>query len=156
MDDPLHIGAQLNRWLALLLATVIGSLPAPAVAGFWDTPTPTALLTADEAFELYPVELSDRRLRLEWRIAPDYYLYQHSLTAITDQPQVTIGDPELPEGQSYHDEYFGDVEIYRDRLVIWIPVQQGQPTTITVRYQGCADAGVCYPPQTRTMKVDTL
>ena len=60
-------------------------------------------------------------------------------------------------GKAYRDEFFGDVEtLYRKELLGTSPARCGQRerlTTLTVKYRGCADAGVCYPPQTRTLKV---
>ncbi len=62
----------------------------------------------------------------------------------------------LPKGKAYRDEFFGDVETYRKELLGTLtgtPAAGASATTLTVKYQGCADAGVCYPPQTRTLKV---
>jgi thiol:disulfide interchange protein DsbD len=62
----------------------------------------------------------------------------------------------MPKGDKHHDDFFGEVETYRERLQATLP---GTPTeaagtiSLEVRYQGCADAGVCYPPQKRVVQV---
>ena len=78
---------------------------------------------------------------IAWRIEPGYYLYRHALSFTVD------GDPlnaSIPDGEPYLDEHFGEVTIYRDQLFVQIPATEG---VLTVTYQGCADAGLCYPPQ---------
>src|SRR5690606_14528010 len=66
------------------------------------------------------------------------------------------GELQFPPGERHHDEFFGDVETYRGRLQATLPGTAGAGATtvaLKIRYQGCADLGVCYPPQTRTLAV---
>ena len=86
---------------------------------------------------------------------PGYYLYRDRLGFSASN--ASLGKPELPSGEVEHDAYFGKVAIYRDELLVNIPViKAGKSITLEVRYQGCADAGYCYPPQKRTLKLVNL
>src|SRR5690606_8629638 len=85
---------------------------------------------------------------LRWDIAPGYYLYQAQLR-FGGLPAGS--EPELPPAQPYHDEYFGDSPIYRDSLEVVIPAVD--VAALELGWQGCADAGLCYPPQTRTVEL---
>ena len=57
----------------------------------------------------------------------------------------------MPEGKLYRDEYFGDMHIYRDTAEIRLPIASRSPgidsIALAIKSQGCADAGLCYPPQ---------
>lgn len=140
---------------ALLGASLIG-LGLPAIAGFWDRePANDGPLTVDQAFELYPAVASEGRIRIEWRIAPEHYLYQFRLK-IVDAADGSALVAQWPEGQPYHDEHFGDVTIYREQLSGEVPFAGKPPARIRITYQGCADAGLCYPPQTRELEVEQL
>jgi thiol:disulfide interchange protein DsbD len=111
-------------------------------------------LPVDQAFELQPlVRKADGALEVSWRIAKEYYLYRDRLK-FTAAPPVTLAKPVLPASLPYEDEHFGTVQVYRDRLVVQLPVAApaGDAVKLTVVYQGCADAGLCYPPQTRTLE----
>jgi thioredoxin:protein disulfide reductase len=118
-------------------------------------PTPD-FLPVDEAFELQPLEWRDGQLTVTWRIAPEYYLYRGRLQFALDEPAgIPLAPPPLPKGEDHEDEFFGKTEIYRDRLEIRLPLAAppaAKTAKLTVVYQGCADAGLCYPPQTRTLE----
>jgi thiol:disulfide interchange protein len=89
---------------------------------------------------------------VSWTIAPGYYLYKKRLSFESDTPGVTLGTPIFPNGDSHHDEFFGTQEVYRGAAVILIPVkftgQHPSQLRVKIRWQGCADAGLCYPPTT--------
>jgi len=87
-------------------------------------------------------------LVIHWQIAPDYYLYKHrfKFTQLdTNSPVEAL----IPDGKAKQDEYFGDVEVYYHQIAIKLPAASlAGKTAIEVGFQGCADAGLCYPPQT--------
>jgi len=138
----------LFRRIAALCALLVVSLPAWAVSE-------KDLLPVDEAFGLTAQARDRDRVEISWKIAPGYYLYRHRTTVKAD----TGFDAEalqLPAGKKHHDDFFGEVETYRERLTGVLPGKAADGTdtvTLEVRYQGCADAGVCYPPQKRTLQV---
>jgi len=124
--------------------------PLPVTQGFNGFGDPE-FLEVDQAFQLSSV-MDEEQVIVRWWIAPGYYLYKHRLQFRARQAE---GDSEvfevlLPAGKKKHDEYFGDVETYYRELELNVP-RTSTNVEITVQYQGCADAGLCYPPQTRTL-----
>ena len=114
------------------------------------------LLEPDQAFQLKVDATPSGDVLAAWDIAPGYYLYRDKLRFESSSPAVTLGQPDLPAGKVKHDEFFGDMETYRGRLSVTVPVHNADhaPTLdLTVTYQGCADLGVCYPPQTKKVSL---
>ncbi|WP_434985825.1 protein-disulfide reductase DsbD [Vreelandella zhaodongensis] len=83
-------------------------------------------------------------------IAETYYLYRHQFSATSQDANVALEAPILPEGTFTNDEFMGDVYIFRDTLVFETPLTTpyNGPISIELTFQGCADAGLCYPPET--------
>jgi len=106
-------------------------------------------LSPEDAFQYELVPDGDQ-LRLEWTIADDYYLYRKRMT-ITGQQAEPAG-VEYPEGEIITDEYFGESEVYYDQAEVMI--DPGEVRTLKLSWQGCADAGLCYPPQSATVTLD--
>ncbi len=114
------------------------------------------LLPVDQAFQLQGATRRGQQIALDWSIAPGYYLYRHSLKVSVDAPaNAPFAGPELPKGVAMNDAEFGNVETYRGALQakLTLPAGSPAPRTLRVKYQGCADIGVCYPPQTRLLAV---
>jgi thioredoxin:protein disulfide reductase len=112
-------------------------------------------LAVDEAFELTALAQDKNVIALTWIIAPGYYLYRNRISVATDAPNVRLGAVALPRGQLKHDEYFGDTQVYYEVLDAQLPVRS--PTrkiALRVTYQGCAEAGLCYNPVTKTIDID--
>jgi len=138
----------LFRRVAALCALFVVSLPALAVSE-------KDLLPVDEAFGLSAQARDRDRIEVTWKIAPGYYLYRHRTTVKSDTA-FNAEALQMPAGKKHHDDFFGEVETYRDRLVAVLPgkaAADAGTVTLEVRYQGCADAGVCYPPQKRSLQV---
>lgn len=109
-------------------------------------------LAMDEAFQFSHEIIDNQVIRLHWNIAQGYYLYQkqlaYSLQDIDHLPLDNLGTVTIPEGLPTEDEIFGKVTIYRDNLTIDLPLSSTPlvDSVLLLRYQGCADAGLCYPP----------
>lgn len=140
----------LKSWLALLVLSLFLTTPALAEED--------ELLAPEQAFALKLTALDAATLRAEWTIAPGYYLYKERFSFSTDAPGVTLGTPRFPAGKVKQDEFFGKVETYAGRIVVDIPLTRtaAAPASfdVTVGSQGCAEIGVCYPPQRNTVKVN--
>lgn len=111
------------------------------------------LLPIDQAFALTAQADGPATIRLHWRIADGYYLYRHRMSA--QATRGATGSLALPEGTPHHDEFFGDVQTYRGTVsaaISDVRAEDGK-VVLAVKYQGCADIGVCYPPHTRTLTV---
>ena len=141
--------------LALLLLITPPARSADLAAGathaFDSEPT---YLKVDEAFRLAPTLGADGVLTADWQIADGYHLYRHRF-AFAPRPEgaVALGAPVIPAGEKQMDEVFGEVEVYYHAVSVRVPVAAtaSSPATfeVGISYQGCADKGLCYPPQTR-------
>jgi thiol:disulfide interchange protein DsbD len=108
------------------------------------------LLEPDQAFRFAARLKDSRSIEVTWQIAPGYYLYRDKFKFTLAPQDAKAGAPQLPAGKKKHDEFFGEVETYRDQLTVVLPFEVGQPgpsaITLTALSQGCADVGVCYVP----------
>ncbi|MBI2382684.1 MAG: hypothetical protein HYV18_01240 [Gammaproteobacteria bacterium] len=141
---------------ALFCCLTLGAAAVAAAPPLADAPVGRKdYLPVDDAFQLQPAEWRKGRVVVSWRIAPGYYLYRDRLKFAVAQPDgARLGAPLLPGGESYLDEVFGQVEVYRTELRAELPLSPAAAGSLRVTYQGCADAGLCYPPQTRVVAVD--
>ncbi|MBI5255435.1 MAG: protein-disulfide reductase DsbD [Burkholderiales bacterium] len=111
-------------------------------------------LEPDKAFRFSARMVSPDVAELHFSIAPGYYLYRERLSVSAEG--ATLGEPSVPPGKVKYDENFQkNVETLRGELRIAVPVKKAAgPFTLRVGSQGCADAGLCYPPQTATARLD--
>lgn len=115
------------------------------------------LLEVDDAFMLQSPTIKDQNILISWKIADDYHLYRDKMSITSDSTAVQA--PVYSKAKLVDDPLFGKTEVYERSARIILPFQN--PTemtstaTLTVKYQGCSDKiGVCYPPQTRTFKIE--
>ena len=152
----------MHRLLSLLLLLVV----LPASAGLFDKPPVPAqfgaplnnsadFLPVREAFKLSLISSSSESVKLRFVAAEGYYLYKHRFGFTSSSEGVSLGQPLLPPGKAKHDEYFGDVEVYYEVLDVEVPVNNpfNHPFSLHVSYQGCADKGLCYPPETEILAI---
>ena len=94
-------------------------------------------------------------MQLNWRIADGYYLYKQRIKVEPAGDTKAIGALVLPKGESHSDEYFGEQEVYRQSVdaTFSVPPSDAKTVDVNVTYQGCADAGLCYPPQTKLISI---
>ena len=114
-------------------------------------------LPVDQAFVFTAIADGADRVLLDWQVAPGYYLYRHRTSAKTSTPGFALGEIAMPDGKKKTDEFFGDVEVYYGILTATVPVTRpagASSIEIEVTYQGCADAGLCYPPVTKTVAIE--
>jgi thiol:disulfide interchange protein len=137
------------RLCLFILLVLFGSNAAAAVNA-------EDLLPVDEAFQLSAEETALRTIEFRWKIAPGYYLYRHPMRVSSADGAFKTNLLQLPEGKEKTDAFFGKVQTYRERVVA---TQTGgiasgvEELSFEVKYQGCADIGVCYPPQKRIVRV---
>ena len=114
-------------------------------------------LQPDEAFRFDAIPDGADHVKLIWQIAEGYYLYKARIKVATTSDQAQLGTLEMPQGETKTDEYFGKQEIYHHELVGGVPVARASGTAFSlpmkVTYQGCATAGLCYPPITKEISV---
>ncbi|MGK9173541.1 protein-disulfide reductase DsbD [Yokenella regensburgei] len=126
----------------------------PALAGLFDAPGGSNFVPADRAF-VFDFQQQAQDLSLNWQIKEGYYLYRQQIKVTP--AQADVGPLSLPAGESHEDEFFGKSEIYRQRLNLPVTINQAaEGATLTVTYQGCADAGFCYPPETKVIPLSEV
>jgi thiol:disulfide interchange protein len=132
---------------------------ASALAGkpWWMANSPDNadhFLPPDAAFKVSGAVVDDM-LVLRWVIADGYYLYRSKIKVEADSPGLRVGPPELPEGQTKTDEFFGTQEIYLQQATARVPFSRedagAHPLHFRVTYQGCAEQGLCYQPIVKTL-----
>jgi thiol:disulfide interchange protein DsbD len=142
------------RSFVAALAVLLAGLAASPVHA--QTLSVDDLLPVDQAYVLSAKAVSRERVEFTWKVAPGYYLYKHRFAAQPVDAAFKFNPLQLPAGHKHRDEFFGDVETYRDSVTaVLTGATASGVTTVSfkVKYQGCADVGVCYPPQTRTLNV---
>ncbi|PAU74665.1 protein-disulfide reductase DsbD [Halomonas salipaludis] len=136
-------------WLLLL------TLPALAQAQWFSSGGSSSrdFLPVHEAFEA-STWLDGETLYVGMQSADDYYLYRHRFELESLDEAVTLGEPDLPPGEAHSDEFFGDVYVFYQPVVLEIPIEGGAPESLAfaLTFQGCADAGLCYPPERITLE----
>ena len=146
----LAIRRTLKLCLLLSLWLPLSALAQNALSAY--TQQQTQFLPVDEAYQLTLVADGDQGLLLQWVIAPEYYLYRHAFEAKASDSEGSIAaNLVVPDGLAKTDEFFGDVEVYYDALEAMVALERTtELAQIKVTYQGCADAGLCYPPETKS------
>jgi thioredoxin:protein disulfide reductase len=137
------------RILACALAATAGVAFAAGAA----SPGPK-LLPPEQAFRFSARAIDPTTLEARFDVADGYYLYRDKMRFVIE-PVAGLA-PELPRGTPKHDEFFGDVETYRSVVVVRLPLARaapGQTVTVHADSQGCADAGVCYPPNPQQLEL---
>jgi len=150
----------MRRLLCLLLFVL--ALPANAAGLLEGRPSATLgsinnsadFLPVREAFQLSLVESTPQSIKLRFVATEGYYLYRHRFQFRADPADVSLGTAQLPRGEQKHDEYFGDVEVYHGILDVELPRTDQRAFTLAVTYQGCADKGLCYPPETERLSIE--
>lgn len=132
-----------------VIATLFAMLLFPVMAQASDE-----LLQVDQAFSLKTPTVVDQQIQVQWQIAEDYKLYKDKIKVTATN--IDLGVPKYSKAKWVDDVLFGKVEVYGKHATVELPYSgSAQDTEITVKYQGCADKlGVCYPPQTRTFKLN--
>ena len=119
--------------------------------------TEPQFLPVDEAFVLTVTLQPNRAVAARWEMPSGYYLYRHQFGANLNafDSGAALGAMRIPEGKAKFDEFFGDVEVYYGSAAVQLPVVGTLPdgAELSISYQGCADAGLCYPPEVRKFVV---
>jgi thiol:disulfide interchange protein DsbD len=115
-------------------------------------------LMPDQAFRISGEADGPDAVRVRWEIAEGYYMYQSKFGFQTDTVGISTGSPQMPAAQTKEDEFFGKVQVYRDSVEIRVPVTRstgaGNFLTLEATSQGCADAGLCYPPHRQRLLLE--
>ena len=151
----------LNLIVSLLL-TLVTLLPtiSHAQQSIFDTSNTFLLsnddefLKVDQAFSFNFDQQKDQ-LHINFDISEGYYLYRHQFKFTVNNASYSTVD--LPIGLDHEDEFFGVQQIYKNQLKFTINIEQAnENSSITIRYQGCAEKGLCYPPTKKVIALERL
>lgn len=139
-------------WMALAMLLAV-AMPAQAVSGFAQlfTDGDDDFLPVDQAFKVQAVLVDATHAQIRFTIAPGHYLYRDRIQLIQ-----STGDGaqlNLPPGEAKDDPNFGRQQVFHHDTVADITFTKGAAGSLQIRYQGCSEKGLCYPPQTRTLSL---
>ncbi|HHC73092.1 MAG TPA: protein-disulfide reductase DsbD [Thiotrichales bacterium] len=133
--------------LSLLLLALLPLAPARA-----EDPLPP-----EQAFRPEVVEVQPDRLTVRWEIEEGYYLYHNKFRVRSETDGIAVGELQVPPGKKKEDPFFGTVETHRGSVTVVVPLERSAAApdilSLAVTSQGCADQGICYPPDTRKLEV---
>jgi len=166
--DLASLSRRARSTLAVLLVLASLNLSSGPVRAAADAATLTTLgarqpgddfLSPEQAFRVEARATAPDRIEITYGVTKGYYLYRNKLKFGTPAAdRAALGQPGLPEGETKTDEYFGTQQVYHHDFTVQLPVSRAGTDRFTLplklTWQGCADAGLCYPPQTRTFDVD--
>lgn len=139
-----------QRFLTLILLLCSTS----AFAGLFDAPGRSNFVPADQAFA-FDFQQNQHDVNLTWQVKNGYYLYRKQVQVTP--ANASIAPLQMPNGEWHSDEFYGKSEIYRHSLTVPVTLTQANAgATLTVTYQGCANAGFCYPPETKTVPLSAV
>lgn len=138
------------RWLTVLSLLITAGTALAA--------SESDLLPPEEAFVVDARAVDQHTVKVRWIIAEGYYLYRERIAFEIETPGYQLGAPRYPAGKIKEDPYFGRTETYRHQVIIELPIERAAATAtalvLIARSQGCADLGVCYPPQERRVTIE--
>ncbi|MBM4231433.1 MAG: protein-disulfide reductase DsbD [Gammaproteobacteria bacterium] len=148
---------KLKQFLLTCLGLYFALAALPSQAQFGES----EFLPPDQAFKVEVFAEAADRLRVDFLVTPGYYLYRHRLNfkidAAADAPPATLGTPDIPAGEWKEDEFFGRQQVYHESVSVTLPVSRAPGAALelplVVGLQGCADKGLCYPPEKRRLKI---
>jgi thioredoxin:protein disulfide reductase len=145
-------GQALFLWASLLACANLASAKPWWMRGIESNDTD--FLPPDVAFRI-GATVEGNQIKVRWVIADGYYLYKQKIEVRAESPDLIVSTPQLPSGVIKNDPYLGVQEIYTQQVEALVPFTRldagAHPLQIKVTYQGCAEAGLCYPPMTKVV-----
>src|SRR6202161_23954 len=143
--------------VALLYVSLLGLAGTAQAKPWWlrgvDS-NETDFLPPDVAFRV-AARIDGNVVRVRWVIADGYYLYRRKIEVKAESPDLLVSTPQLPPGTVKTDPYLGTQQVYPQQVEAVVPYSRidagAHPLQIKVIYQGCAEAGLCYPPITKVL-----
>jgi thiol:disulfide interchange protein DsbD len=143
--------------IALFLALMLGAAGVAQAKPWWmrgiDS-NETDFLPPDVAFRV-AARIDGSVVKVRWVIADGYYLYRHKIEVRAESPDLVLLPAQLPQGTVKTDPYLGTQQVFTQQVEATVPYSRidagAHPMQIKVTYQGCAEAGLCYPPITKVL-----
>lgn len=157
-DDNIGICYPPQTWTETVTLKTVSAAPAKLSFGeLGGNSTDSEFPPVDDVFfpELFAVD--GNTVELGMRIVPGFYIYRDKLSVRVVNDNAQAGRWDLPKGKMKNDEYFGEMEVYVDSFLAELAIARATPEAMELElefgYQGCAEGGLCYMPQTRTLTV---
>jgi thiol:disulfide interchange protein DsbD len=148
MGEHMHLGRRLIFPLPFLLMLAIQAAPG----------SDGEFLLPDQAFRISGQAVDPETVLVSWNIADGYYMYRSKLRFRSDTAGIRADRPRMPDAEIRHDDFFGEVEVYRGRVDVRVPLDRragaGDTLELETTSQGCADAGFCYPPHKQKLSIN--
>ena len=140
------------KQLLLTCLVICLALSAPRAVGQLGE---SEFLPPDQAFRVEATAEAADRVRVDFLVTPGYYLYRHRMSFKLDEAAgatpATLGAAAIPEGEWKEDEFFGRQQVFHESVSVTIPVSRAPGAALelplVVGLQGCAEKGLCYPPE---------
>ncbi|CDG16345.1 Thiol:disulfide interchange protein DsbD [Xenorhabdus doucetiae] len=145
----------MKRILMLFLLFSGIALSASKASALFEQPGKSLYLPADQAF-MFDFQQQGNQLTLNWDIKPGYYLYRKQFSIVPNQ-EASLGEITYAKGADHEDEFFGKTEVYFQSARINASILSAtNDGALQVTYQGCAEAGYCYPPETLNVPLQAV
>jgi thioredoxin:protein disulfide reductase len=143
---------------SILITTVMAAALTCALFGTAGRARADEYLEVDEAFKVDAEGTPNHDLRINFSVAEGYSLYKDRITIVVTTPGINTGRVDYPPSETHTDEFFGPQQVYTHDVSLEVPINcvpgASVSIVVTVTYQGCADAGLCYPFQKKELKVE--
>ncbi|HSH86046.1 MAG TPA: protein-disulfide reductase DsbD [Methylophilus sp.] len=134
--------------LAMLLAAAMPVQADSRFSQLFTDEDSEEFLPVDKAFRVEAVLADQTHAQVKFVIAPGHYLYRERIQLLPADQKATIS---LPPGESKNDPNFGQQQVFHRDTVAEVIFPETAPAMLQIRYQGCSEKGLCYPPQTKSL-----
>lgn len=153
----MHYQSLYKQWIVFSIMLLAAFTSTSALAGLFDNNAEPEFLSADQAFR-HSSWIEQGKVKARWEIEPGYYLYKKRLKfSLKPENNGALNEPVyLSKSVIVDDPEFGEVEVFKNLLEVEIALSTlpSSASTLEMRYQGCAEAGLCYPPQKSQLDID--
>ncbi|WP_299999018.1 protein-disulfide reductase DsbD [uncultured Cedecea sp.] len=137
-----------------ILTFILLFCSSQAFAGLFDNTNRSQFVPVEQAFA-FDFQQTEHQVTLNWQIKPGYYLYRQQIKVIPTDAR--LAPFEVPQGTWHEDEFYGKTEIFTDHFSLPLTLNSAEKGAfLSVTYQGCAEAGLCYPPETLTVPLSAV
>jgi len=144
----------IQRISTFIILLLCATFSVSASASLFGQNTNSQFVPVNQAFA-FDFSQQHNQLTLNWQVKPGYYLYRQQIKISVEHAR--LAEWRLPAGKPHEDEFYGKTEVYPDSLALSFTLLQAEKgAQMTVTYQGCAAAGFCYPPETRTIPLSEV
>lgn len=141
----------------MLVALLLAMSPVQAASQFSKLFTEDSsedFLPVDQAFKVEAGLVDAHHAQLKFIVAPGHYLYRERIQLVL--PAGDAAAIALPPGETKNDPNFGEQQVFHHDTLADVTFTDAAPATVQVRYQGCSEKGLCYPPQIKTLSLSSV